>query len=431
MRAPMPVPTGLVALVGGRFFYGWLVLFAAAVCLFASGAGQSFNFSLYVDPIAADLAVGTTAVASAYGLATLVAAFALPAVGRMVDRYGARRVLAAVSLALGAACIAFSQVTDLVTLTLGFGLLRFLAQGSLMLICANLVAQWFSRRRGLATSLMMLGFCASLALYPPLGAQMMSDGGDDPGAWRDAWVWLGVLSWALLLPVALLIVRGRPEEVGLLPDGDRSLAADAAAGSGPSQPDDGATLGQALRSPAFYIIASGLFSMSMLSTALHFFQVSVFTSQGLDPETAALVFTVVAVAMAVAMPLVGRTVDLLDPRLALMAALGLQSASLAAAAFVDSLPTALVYAVLFGLTNASSMVIGAYVWPRYFGRRHIGSIMGTAQTAGVVGASLGPLPLGAGFDLFGSYSETLLLLALLPAVAGAAAVFLRRPPAAL
>jgi MFS family permease len=259
MRTPTPTgtPTGLVALVGGRFFYGWLVLFGAAVGLFASGAGQSFNFSAFVDPIAADLAVGSTAVASAYGFATL---------------------------------------------------------------------------------------------------------------------------------------------------------------------------GQALRTPAFYIIAGGLFSMSMLSTALHFFQISVFTAQGLDPATAAMAFTLIAVAMAAAMPLVGRAVDRMQPRLALIAALCLQSASLAAAAFVADLPTAVIYAVLFGLTNASSMVIGTYIWPRYFGRRHIGSIMGTAQTAGVVGASLGPLPLGAGYDLFGSYAETLLILAALPAVAAVAAAFLRRPP---
>ena len=65
---------------------------------------------------------------------------------------GARRVVLAVALLFGAAAMAFGQVAGLLWLTIGFGALRFLGQGSLMLSCANLVAQWFDRKRGLALS---------------------------------------------------------------------------------------------------------------------------------------------------------------------------------------------------------------------------------------------------------------------------------------
>ena len=61
------------------------------------------------------------------------------------------------------------EVITLVTLALGFGALRFLGQGSLMMNAANLVAQWFSRKRGFAMGLMALGFAASMAVHPPLG----------------------------------------------------------------------------------------------------------------------------------------------------------------------------------------------------------------------------------------------------------------------
>ena len=383
MRAPSsPLSGGFVAVVNRRFFYGWLVLFAASAGMFATGPGQSFTFSIFVGPIATDLGVNGTTVASAYGLATLIAAFALPTVGRLVDIHGARIVLVGVSAALGIACLGFGMIDDPVTLTIGFGVMRFLGQGALMLICANLVAQWFFIRRGLATSLMMLGFCVSLAIYPPLAEALIDNSGAseaDPGHWRAAWPWFAAISWAVLLPLALFIVRGRPEDVGLLPDGAR--LPDLAEAS-PPPAIAGATLRQALRTPAFYIIASGMFAMSMLSTGLHFFQVSIFEDQGVTAETAARVFTVVAVAMAVAMPLFGRLLDRFDPRLVFLIALALQSASLVMAAIVDDVTTALIYGVVFGANNAANLVVATVMWSRYFGRRHLGSIMGRGTDGG-------------------------------------------------
>jgi len=68
-----------------------------------------------------------------------------------------------------------------------------------------------------------------------------------------------------------------------------------------------------------------------------------------------------------------------------------------------------------------------YLWPRFFGRRHLGSIQGTAQTIAVIGASIGPIPLGFAFDHFGSYEGALLLLALLPVLCALAILFMRAP----
>ncbi len=87
----------------------------------------------------------------------------------------------------------------------------------------------------------------------------------------------------------------------------------------------------------------------------------------------------------------------------------------------------ILYSVVFGLANAGLQSHYTFMWPRYFGRRHLGSIQGAAQTIGVVGASIGPLPLGIAFDLFGSYTGTLYLLAGLPVVCASMLLFLRPP----
>jgi MFS family permease len=131
--------------------------------------------------------------------------------------------------------------------------------------------------------------------------------------------------------------------------------------------------------------------------------------------------------MVVTMPLVGHMLDRFRTEYMFAMALVVMAGALIAATFARDLPTALAYGVVFGLNNAASLTLYAYMWPRYFGRRHLGSIQGTGQMISVVGASLGPLPLGVGFDLFGSYTETLVGMALLPLLCAGLALLLRAP----
>jgi MFS family permease len=401
-----------------------VVLFVAAAMIFASGAAQSHLFSVFVGPISRDLGISATAVASAYAFATLVASFGLPFMGRVVDRYGARGTGIGVVVALGFACLAFGAVGGGLTLALGFAALRFLGQGGMMMNASNLVAQWFSRRRGTAMSLMALGFSLSMAVHPPL-AQWLVDG----VGWRQAWLWIGLSTWALMLPLLLLFAHSKPEPLGLAPDGGAAPASrpESAEEAARHRADLGLTLSQALRTPTFWFIAAGLFSISMLVTGLFFHQVSIFRAHGLDAATAARIFPVSALVMVLAMPVYGRLLDRFPTERMFALGLLVMSASLVAMTQVQGLASALVYAGIFGVNNAVSMTLFGYLWPRYFGRRHLGAIQGTGQTIGIVGASVGPLPLGIAYDLFGAYNATLLVLALIPVACAGLTLFIRAP----
>ncbi len=131
--------------------------------------------------------------------------------------------------------------------------------------------------------------------------------------------------------------------------------------------------------------------------------------------------------MMLAMPFVGRAFDLIRTRYVFVAGLLITSTALIGVTFVQDLKSAGVYALLFGLNNAFSMTMFGYLMPRYFGRRHLGSLQGTAQMVGVVGASLGPLPVGFAFDYLAGATLTLRLLALIPFACAVAALFLRTP----
>jgi len=90
-----------------------------------------------------------------------------------------------------------------------------------MMCSANLVSQWFSRKRGFAMSLMGLGFAASMAIHPPLGSYLIEQWG-----WRQAWVALGVLTWLIMLLPLIFLVVDKPESIGLKIDGDNVEDAD-------------------------------------------------------------------------------------------------------------------------------------------------------------------------------------------------------------
>ena len=408
--------------ISRRWFYGWTILAVAGLGIFTSGPAQSYTFSVFIGPIGDDLGISNASIASTYGLATFAAAFCLPYMGRLVDRFGARRMMTVVVLLLGVACLAFGAASSLVWLAVGFAALRFLGQGSLMLNCSNVVSQWFSRRRGFALSLMALGFAASMAVHPPLSQYLVGTIG-----WRQAWLVLGLLTWTLMLPPVLLLVHDRPEDKGLAPDGDSVEAADTRYGGSAQTPVSGLSLREALGTSTFYILTAGWFVIVMLLTTLHFYQIAILKTQGLTTEVAARVFPMSALTMVVTMPLVGRAFDRFRTRLVFAAGLLVTSSALVGVTLVEDVVTAVFYAMLFGINNACFMTMFGYLWPRYFGRRHLGSILGTTQMVGVVGSSLGPLPVGLAFDLVGSATNTLRLLAFLPLACAVAAMFLRTP----
>jgi len=329
-------------------------------------------------------------------------------------------MLGAIVILLGLACLFFGAAANFLWLAVGFAFLRFFGQGSLMLGSANLVSQWFSRKRGFAMSLMALGFGVSMAVHPPLAQYLVEEIG-----WRQAWAALGILTWLLMLPPIFLLVHDNPEGLGLRPDGD---AAQEVAAAAEAQQITGLTRREALRETSFYIVSLGMFVIAMLVTTLHFYQVSILTAQGLSAELAARVFTVSAIAMVATMPLVGWLFDRVRTRTVFALGLLVTASSLIGVTLVSDAVTSVAYAAVFGLNNAFSMTMFGYIWPRYFGRRHLGSIQGTGQMIGVVGASLGPLPVGLAFDLLGSPTLTIRLLAILPLIAGLIAVFFLRTP---
>ena len=408
--------------VNAKFFYGWIIVGIANIGIFSSGPGQSHTFSVFVEPISQDLELSSASIASAYGLATLIAAFLLPYMGKIIDRYGDRVSLIIISIILGISCIFFGAASNFLMLTVGFGFLRFFGQGSLMLGCANLVSQWFDSKRGFAMSLMALGFGMSMAIHPPASQFLI-----DQYGWKHAWIILGISTWIIMVPALFILAWNNPENIGLKPDGVKKSNFK----NDEVEAIEGLNLTEALKENSFYILAAMWFGMAMLVTTLHFYQVTILTNQGITTEFAASLFTVSAFAMVVFMPLVGKFFYNFPTKYVLATGLLINSISLISITYSSSDAYSLFYAISFGINNAFSMTMFGYIWPRYFGRKHLGSIQGTGQMIGVIGASLGPLPVGFAIDYLGSSLITIRYLSVYPIIMAVIIIMFLKSPSSL
>lgn len=403
-------------------YFGWYVVAAAAVGLIMTSPGQTYSVSVFIEHFIRDLGISRSLVSTLYTIGTLVASLALPYVGRQIDRRGPRVMVGIITTLFAMACVYMGFVQGAVMLGLGFVLIRMLGQGSLSMVSTNVINRWWVLRRG--TMLGLAGVAASLlgsGTFPSLVHALIARFG-----WRTSYMVLGLLVAVVMLPLGLIFYRRQPEDYGLLPDGVK-MAPDSVPSETPAFVEENWTRAEAVRTSAFWIISLAAASLSMLGTGLHFHMVSIFDDAGLSAAAAAAVFVPIAAAGAVVRIASGVLVDRIPARFLLCAALVGQSTSLVMAPRLQGTATALLYGVVLGITGSLQMTVSSVVWARYFGRRHLGSIIGVAFLTSVAGSALGPMPMGIARDLLGSYTLALTVSAALPLALAVVAVFARRP----
>lgn len=390
--------------IGQKFFYGWTIAGIGSLGIFTSGAGQSHTFSPFIPVISKDLQISSTSITTAYMIATLFAAFLLPKVGKLVDKFGPRIVLIYTVILLGIGCLIFGAASNFLMLAVAFGFLRFFGQGTLMLGSANITTQWFDKKRGFALGLMGLGFALSMGIHPPISDFLITNYG-----WRYAWVIIGLSTWVLMLPPLIFLAIDKPEDVNEKPDGIKIETINE------KTKIFGLSLNEALKEKSFYILSFSFFSISTLVTALHFFQVTILNQYfNLPSQEAAALFIPTMITMIIFIPLAGKFLDQYETHNVIGISLLVTTASLISISFASNITFAIIYSIIFGINNAFNLALFGYIWPRYFGRLHVGSIQGTGQMVLVVGASIGAMPFALAMDFGYDLLFTIRVSALYP-----------------
>lgn len=360
---------------------GALVAFAAFVGIFATTPGQTVGVSSFIDPIAVDLGLAREHVLLLYSIGTFLGILTAPAIGRLIDHLGPRRLIAPVVVALAIACGAMSVAWNAWSLAAGFLLLRAAAIAGLSLVSNQMVNLWFDRFRGRIIALTLMGMAIGGLIVPPFAEGIIQSDG-----WRTAYLTLGVSVFAIMMPVGLALYRGRPSDLA-----DRDFGR-----PGPSisaDVGDGLTLRQAARTTVFWYLTAITLLVNAVNTALLLDHVRVMEAAGLDRSTAIALLGAVTTTQAVATLATGVLVDRFGARPVGLLGLTVLASSVLSAMLAPGLAGGLVYAVTLGAMIGLLQVVHSSGLAEAFGTAHLGVIKGTTFVVGVSGAAAGPLPL--------------------------------------
>jgi sugar phosphate permease len=419
--SPSPQPLRHSRIINASpVYYGWVVLIVGSIGGILTSPGQTYAIAVFIDSFIEDLGVSRGMVSTLYGTGTLLGSFALPFVGRQIDKRGVRAIVGVVSLLLGVTCVYMGFIQNALMLGVGFFLLRMLGQGSLSLVSKNAINQWWVRRRGFAMGL--AGVATALlgsGTFPGLINWMIPQFG-----WRTSYILLGVGLAVIMVPLGTLFIRNRPEDYGLQPDGH--AAPDEEESAEPIE--ENWTLEEAIRTPVFWVISASMGSMSALSTGLTFHFFSIFRDSGLSSSMAASIFLPIASVGACVQFAGGILIDRLPVRAMVAVALVLQSTVLVMAPNLVSYEMALTMGIFMGIRGGLQLIVSSVIWAKFFGRRYLGSITGLSSTLMVGSSALGSVPFGIARDWFGSYHIVLTSFAVLPLVLAVLCLIYAKPP---
>jgi len=389
-----------------RIFYGWIIVAVAFVTM-GVGVNARTAFSLLFPPILDEFGWERGVTAGAFSFGFLVSAVLSPSLGRLMDRRGPRVVMELGVVLMAAGLMLATRVRQPWHLYLSLGVL--VGGGS---VCLGYTGQalflpnWFERRRGLAMSIAYSGVGVGSIILLPWVQTLIGRAG-----WRSACWAMGVLMLALLVPLNLLL-RRRPEDMGLEPDGDRS-SRDTAVGTQAANVVDPAwvavdwTLARAMRTARFWWIALGYFSALFAWYAVQVHQTKYLVEIGFSPGYAAWALGFVSLAGIPGQIALGHLSDRIGREWVwTVGSLGFLLCFLILLLMRQTPAPILLYLMIlsqgmlgYGLTS----VVGA-IPAEIFQGRHYGSVFGTLMLAGVVGGAAGPWVTGALHDATGSYT---------------------------
>jgi MFS family permease len=402
----------------------WVMLLLAAAAMVGTLPGRTQGLGLVTEPLLLDLGIGRVEYAQVNLWATLIGSLFAIGIGRFIDQLGTRVVLTAVAAALGVVVCAMSTVTSFWGLVITITLTRGLGQSALSVISLTMIGHWFpphpipagggakpsslvepeprgsmrigedstTKAMAIYSIVMSIGF---MIAFPVVGSLVQTWG------WRAAWLSIGVALLVGLAPAAFLLARrtGGSE--------DRQERR----GESLDSPAPSATWQQALSTPAFWIFSVGAAMYGLVASGIGLFNESILLERGFGPDV--FYQTLIVTALTALIGNFGG--GWLATRMSLTHLLAISmlvlALGLAALPHVAAIWQVMLWATAMGLGGGLVMVLFFSVWPRVYGRAHLGRIQGAAQAMTVVASAVGPLLLAWCVEWTCSYAAMFNILA--------------------
>jgi len=376
------------------------------VLAIARGLGLALgmlNFGLFIAPMGQELNIGRSTFGWASSLRTMGSGVTSPFLGRLVDRFGSRYLLAISVGLIGTALFLIGHIThpwQMIVLFTVAGLMPI--SGPAALVTTVPVSKWFVRKRGRAIGWLLLinSFCA-------IGLMPLSQVLIDTFGWRTAWMVIGSVAVGIIVPFSLIFMRKIPEDLGLTPDGENRIekplnekqARD-------SEADEVSwTVREAMSSSIFWrlLIVSCVTMFGTSTMVLH--RLPHFMDRGLDPQLVASSIGLEVAMAGISILTLGYLAERLPARY-----LSGTATIVSAIAIIFTITTNTRFMLFvsmgtFGIGVGGGQLLRDFIWAEYFGRKSLGSIRGIVNPIMLAFGAIGPPLAGYVWDLTGTYSS--------------------------
>jgi MFS family permease len=408
-----------------KFFYGYWIVVATFFFLFIFSGCGFFAFSLFVRPLQADLGWGRGEIMAAFTIYHLAMGIAAPFVGRVIDRYGARKVIAVGALIAGLGFVLLSLMNTLwhfyasyIIIGVGMTMMGHIPSSAV-------VSNWFRKRRGTAIGIMSTGIGAGgFALSPLVGGYLIPSFG-----WKVTYLALATLTCVVIIPLALLVIRTKPADMALYPDGVEDPEA-VVVTEASTLTDKGFPLKMALATSGFWLIALSFLTGGFSQVGIIQNQVPYLEDIGFPVALAAGALGSIGLGSLVGKLVFGWLCDRILAKYAWSIGLILTLVSIIILMGLEIASPPIIiwlYVVLMGLSAGAWLPSMSMLISSNFGLANYGTLFGAISLFHLSGSAIGPLMAGYMYDTMGTYHWAFIILLAFCAVAIPTILLVRRP----
>jgi sugar phosphate permease len=387
-------------LIGRPLHYAWLIVIVTFVTLITT-AGFRATPAVLIVPLQNEFGWSRQTIAIGISLGLLMYGLTAPFSAALMERFGVRRVMLVALATIAAGATATTVMTKPWQFVLLWGLVVGGATGAVSVPLAATVAnRWFASRRGLVTGILTASNASGQMVFLPALAWVATAYG-----WRYAAVSVAAIAMVLVFPIVAIVVRDRPQSMGLQPYGATEPVPAPERSKHPFRPAfEGLAAG--LRNRTFWLLAStfficGLSTNGLIGTNL----IAAGEDHGMTAVKGASLLALMGLFDVIGTTCSGWLTDRLDPRYLLAWYYGLRGLAVIALPLAFGSGYALVaFAVFYGLDWVATVPPTAAIAADTFGRERVGIVFGWIFAAHQVGAATAAWAANASRTWFGTYN---------------------------
>ncbi len=381
-----------------KIFYGWIIVFSGAV-IYGVALGFYYNtLTVFVKPVCEAFGFKRAQFALYTTIVSMTAMCMLPVYGNILKRFPLKKVMTIAGIAVCLVPMACSFATNLNAFYV-IALFAGLTNGGVSIMAVSqLINSWFVEKRGMAMGIAFSGSGISASIMVPIIARVIENYG-----WQWGYRALSLAGALLLLPTILLLVREKPEDMGLKPLGVELLNKDGTL-NGSSRVKTGIEAKAAVKTPTFWFLLGGIFCISLTMIGMQQHTIPYLTDIGYSAAFASSIMSLMMLLMTGSKMMLGIIFDRFGPLLgsALATVSCFTAATLLLSASNPIVPW--LYAVSLAIGYASGSVPSSFLTAHYFGDKDFTKIYAYISMGGSLGSAIAPSLSGQIFDMTGNYT---------------------------